>query len=311
MVVKPNETRALTLRNRNVEGISLKVVGKLNVGQTVNVKFALQKTILKVTLHRNGTEKVLMNDTLLPLVIESAYGIGAFAYTQGQGVSDYISLDGAAQNPLKLLPLIIDFGGVINVKADDVLTVELICNAETFQHPTTSNTVNVDLGACYIQVDEIEGIGLEYRTPRIMTKAISSGESRVALSLGDNVERISFINILSSGSYDIAESPLEAMSLQSDKVGFSDNLKEMIAKRTRLFTSPSLAQERNHSFLIHSGTELDGVNIDFTFTPSKVLSGENYVVYRTFDTSISLIQKAQKRASKHQAYDLSKIPAKA
>jgi hypothetical protein len=310
MIVKANETRPLELRNKNVIGLSLKAVSKLVSGQTESVKFNLSKTIIKIILFREGRERVLMNDTLLPLVIESAYRNGTFAFTQGQGVSDYINLDGAAQNPYKMLPLLIDFGSVINIKGDDQLICELIVNAETFIHPTSQNTVNVDLGASYIQMDEIEGIGLEYRTPRIITKAISSGESRVTLSLGDNIERLSFINTLTSGTYAIQDSPLNAVSLSSDKLQYSDNLVEMIAKRAQRFQSPALSAERNHSFILHEGTELDSVNLDLTFTPAKVLAGENYIVYRAFDTSVALISRAQSRAEKHESYDLSKIPAK-
>lgn len=309
MVVKPNETKSESIQNSHIQGFSLKAVARLVSGQTGNAIFDLSKTILKVILHRDGQQHTICNDSLLPLVIESLYFNGGFAYTQGRGANDFIALNGATSNKLKMLPLAIDFGTVLNIKGDDRLDVELIVNQETFLHPDTKNTENVDFGQCYIQMDKTEGIGLEYRTPSIMTKSISPGESRYPLSLGDNVERITFINTLKDGAYKIQESPLETVQLSSDKLSFSDNLKELLAKRAMMFQAPELANARNHSFSLHMGTELDSAQLDLGFNPQYVAGGENYIVYRTFKTSAKLISQAKRREEKHNAHDVAKIKA--
>tara|TARA_B110000902_G_scaffold57447_1_gene67210 strand:- start:247 stop:1149 length:903 start_codon:yes stop_codon:yes gene_type:complete len=251
---------------------------------------------VSIVLYQGGTETTLCSGSLLPLVMASGFKNGHFL--SAQGVAGLTTLVPTAGSMATLQPTSIDFGGVINLRGNDKMTVEVRCN-------TGFCTANQNAGSSNMTVSAVEGIGLQWVTPKIQYQTIGNGESNFRQNIGDNVVSIHYINTSITTDTATAQ-PITNIRLFSDRYNVNDSNNQLISKRGAQFETTGDSGLRKSSFEILD-REVDDCRVELDLNPNNVATGVNYVVWRTFSTGLGQVKRAKKSRSKHQAKAMGKV----
>lgn len=293
-----------TFKGTNVKGLKILIEAQHTTANTAFTTNPVDwsKIVVKMTLTRAGQKFIIFSDVALPLLAESGFYNGAYGFAMqiapatlavkvaaASGVDEVIHVTGC-----------IDLHEIINVKNDDKLDVEI-------QFPTGSLASTVDTSASTLYYDVVEGIGNGISIPTIHCEAIRGAQSSVQESFGDAVVSACFINTDKAGITD-ANAVISTLDFQSDKLRFSEDYNELLAKRQAQFVDDADANNRNQSFkfldvknLNYSGKDvrLNRAQLNITLNAVNVNEGKNWLVSRTFVNDEVTKARAIERNKKH------------
>lgn len=297
------------VQNSTVKGIAFLariIAANVNVdlsGQNtpLTTVIDLSKIKIKVTLERDNQRKTICDSDARILGMDSKLFDALFEYVMPAANQKDITLlaHGAAAKNQIVIPFAVDFGTVINVKNSDILTLDINVQNGTFG-------TAVDGTVSYIQAKVIEGIGLEFVTPKIEVYPVKAAEANMKVYLGNNVVSVSYINTVETGQLD-ADLVLTDVKLDTDRLSFAKDYYELAAERADLTEGGVTNSEyRGQSLQIHAG-EVDDAKLELTFNSANVDSNVNFIVVRSFDGEAATYNNAVAKQRKHTAYDLGKL----
>ena len=296
LLIAIGEKKSLTFSSTDVRGITLNSYnfqGTSTGGGDPNIyTIDWSKVYINITLRQNGVSKTICATAVKPLAQHLNYFNGTWDSCANAQNAATLSLD---QNGNRIQGCPLDFGCVINLRGDDSLVVEV-----RLQSDCISNNVS---GTSYVEADVIEGVGLQYSTPRFSTFAINGGESKFSHSIGDNACLVSLQNIASQPSETADQSPWQNARLFSDRYNVNDDIGQLATKRVSMFPTEVY---RNQSFVLSAETT-DSTQVQLDLFPTNNRTNENYLCYTTYDTDAKLVATAERRAKKHAKKSIEKV----
>lgn len=254
----------------------------------------LNKVKMNLTLKRQGKTHIIFASSLAVLVKESMY-FEQFLATFPTANANAHTM---AANTY-MLPLTIDLGSPINVKNDDLLSLEVDAQSGWMGTATASS--------CFIDFLWREKIGIEYHIPQIIVKAVRSGAGEFIESLGDNIISLAWINIAKTTYPTDSTKVIENFVIDSDKYRIQDNVDRMLARRATQFGDLATASLRGFCFKYVPETEIDDVQANITLSSSNVAVNENYFVTRSLKLDNYTLERAQDFERKHYNRDARKL----
>jgi hypothetical protein len=303
MLIAPGEKQQLVISNCSVSGFSFKTLLTANAVNVAALKSTVDLSLInvKATLHRMKGQFPLFNDLLLPLLLESAQNTEHFKLIHpGYTFFFPVQTQTAGLPGIGLIPGIIDLGGCINLEGDDRIVLEAYypLSAVSGTGSTTATTLDMDF---------IEGIGVEALTPKIQSMTIQQGQTRLQASLGDNITKVTFVNIDQTAE-GVATMPITSAMLSSDKLNYSDNNYEVINKNLfnkKWTTNDNLGLMMQVIELApYQGVPYQKLNIDLSLDASLINNGKNFIVARQVYGDSRLLASAEAKKHKHQVRNL-------
>lgn len=302
------QKRSIEVGGQTISGISFQcnlVAAAVNTLPTIT-QFSASAVTVSAILKRGGRSYNICNDVLATLAMESSFFNASFQYANpaifGNGITVVTQTAGLAGEIM--VPMVIDFGGVLNLKNDDKLIVEV---------SSQSSAVGVSMSVVnsYIAFDVIEAIGVEEFVPIINVNSIAPGESNNTYSLGNNVQKITFINTgIPVTTTTTALSPILDVQIASDKYSLNDDFKTHLAKRINMFGDgliPAVVA-RGYSFNYYNNDiPLQNTVLKVIFQSANVVAGNNFIVSRSLISSPELAQRAAEMHAKHEAINRNDI----
>jgi len=243
MVVRLNEPNTLPVQAKTLRRILLKVFAQHTTANTALVRGDIDLNYIQVKVHlsRKGQRFQLLSERLLPVAMEAVFQGAEWDYVLPGGTA-FIELVTQAVGVKHniMVPTVVDLGVCYNLRASDVLEIEVTAAAGLF-------SANVDASTSFVEVDIEEAVGVETHIEFIRTKAINGGESRLQHPLGDNVLSCHFINTDKS-SILTSSQVIDQFTLTSDKRNCTDNYREQLSKRLNYFREATVANTRYQSF---------------------------------------------------------------
>jgi hypothetical protein len=249
---------------------------------------------VSIVLYQGGKETTIASGSLQPLAMAS--GFQNASWIQSFGLSATALLAGSTGSSFQ--SGMINFGGTINLRGNDKLTVEVRCNTGFL--PANSNTSTSNL-----VVAGVEGIGLQWVTPKIQYQTIGNGESNFRQNIGDNCTSLHYVNIAEVSNL-TAVQPISNLRIFSDRYNVNDSLTNLLSKRTQQFQTMGEASLRCSNFQLIN-QEVDDCRVELDLVSAQVTTGENYVVWSTFDTGEKQVQRAKRSKAKHTAKAMRKL----
>lgn len=317
MIIKINETRKHEVQNQTVNGLNISALlesAAVNTvvpptGYNTAVGFDPSQINVEVVLLRTNAQgerslHTIMNANLAILGQYNTILQNGNHWRHGLILQKRTS--GATQ--IVTRGLFVYFGGHINVKGDDLLTVTVTVNRGTFGSAVSAPNST-------LQVEMSSSIGIETALHRFHYYAIQASQNQDTVSLGDNVMRCALLSFATD-----PEKPVfRSCSFASDRLDWTANEQELITRHLNQFpfnycdvllddvaeNAPKLAFP--HTRLIHFGEEVDQARVNFTMVPANVLQSENFVAYTSYITSLEIVKKAADLKSKHDAQDQGKL----
>lgn len=206
---------------------------------------------------------------------------------------------GASNKAIAEILLHVPFGSVVNIKGNEWLEVEYTVDDGFF-------TSQCDQTLSFVQADISEAIGVELYTPIFDSVVIDQDQDEQTIELGDNVTRI-VISQRDKTSLLAADQVITKLDLTCDKFKRRDTDMELYGRQLMFYPTVAEAQSRYQNYLIHDGVELDKVSILLTLNSGNVNASKNYVVWRSFKSSKSLIERGNAMLVSHKRKDLSKF----
>lgn len=287
-VINSGQTDTLVVQNKSIKAIDLTTFAKSSTNNQYAVVNHKGSTI-RATLYRDGAATTILSGNVWALTKSGYFFDGSFDFdeTPSTGSSHIIAV--AKSSSVKgeyWTPMMIPLGGIINIKGNDRLEIELQCDfAGTY----------CDTAASYVNLDVTECVGLEFVTPVTRAFALQAGQSELTKSLGNNVTNI--IGVTSESNSLTANQIFTNVQVTSDKVKTTYNYGQLIAQRAAQFEGNF---ERDHSFCFYTGgNELDNCNLDLQLDASNISAGQVYVVAQSYHVKRATIAKARRRAQKH------------
>lgn len=303
MNVKHLETKNTRLRSISLSGLSIlcflnqDVAGGTQYGSS---KVDFLKSNIKVTLIRDGKEHLICQDNLKILGLASALNTrGQLAFFQNN--DHFTKLDDGQS----LLSFNLNFGGIINLKNDDEMIIEVKAQDGLF--------ADGYLNSSYLQIKPLKAVGYERYIPFIRSYVVQASESSNQYNFGDNVIKLALLNFDKTNFEDAVISQLNFNSDRlSDSFDFADlvNMKESSFPRlpANLSAESGTLFEADQSFnLIEFGQKFNSVVIDAQFNPENVAAAKNYFVAWTYKTDLTLINRADAMSNKHLSMEFDKI----
>jgi hypothetical protein len=302
MIAKQGENVTQELRNKSFQRIGFKIY--MTHGTNNNTPdaadFNLENLVLKGTLLRNGRNHTLFSERAKVLFMESGFYDASWDHVRPLSPV-YVTLQTATAGlpGVVCLFLNIDLGTVVNLRKDDVFLLDVNVGSGVFHSDLAVN-------GTFVEFEAEDAVGTEDFTPIITTRSIPGGEGRLQLDLGDNVQRLTFIN-LDQTTTNEADAVINQYTIQTDRYGQVDNYRELLGKRFAQFRNITDAQGRAQSFTILDGEEFDDVKLDLTFNSAKVTAAKNIIVLRQFVTSAEQVRLAHTTARIHEVKQLAKV----
>jgi len=250
---------------------------------------------VSIVLYQGGKETTIASGSLQPLAMAS--GFQNSSWIQSFGLSPVPLLAGGTGSSFQTG--MINFGGTINLRGNDKMTVEVRCNSGFL--PNSTSNVN----ASTLVVAGVEGIGLQWVTPKIQYQTIGNNESNFRQNIGDNCTSLHYVNIAESSNLSAVQ-PISNLRIFSDRYNVNDSLTNLLSKRTQQFQSLSESNSRCSNFQLIN-QEVDDCRVELDLVPAQVTTGENYVVWSTFDTGEKQVQRAKRSKAKHTAKAMRKL----
>ena len=281
MILVNGENKTDEIKNKKVIALGLKAIGVVTGGHLL---LNLKKATITCTLRRAGRDFTLFNDSLLPFVVESAFSNAMWDYIIN---GDQFTLSANRY----MIPMLIDFRTLIDLQGADILEVNIKLNDGFF----VASAGTLDANSCRLQLDEVEGMGEEIKTPYIHTKSVQAGESRYTNSFGDNIESIFLLDNTQMAN-DELNKVINQFNLTAENYNVKDNFEELYFKRLVTFPTLAAAKLRGQCFMLYAGEDLDKVNVDIALDSEGVTANRLIFVVRSFYTDERLITKAAHEA---------------
>ena len=299
VLVNIGEKKSLTFSSTDVRGVNLTSYnvgvngpGGGGTGDPNVVGIDWSRVYINVVLNQNGKSTQICATSVKPLAqhlnfLNSTFDYSANAQAQGR----YTELE----PPTSIAQALLDFGSVINLRGDDSLVVELRVQSDAVSEQFSLTS--------YVEADVIDGVGLQYVTPKFETFAINGGESKFSHSLGENVSAVTLQNIATRPTTSFSFTPWQNARLFSDRYNVNDDWGQLWSKRNSLF---EVRTERYQSFVLSLETT-DDTQVQLDLFPLNNRTNENYLCYSSFDVCKTLVGEASRRAKKHEAKTIRKI----
>jgi len=307
MNIKHLESRDSRIQSQTINGLSVKAfvyADSFTSGDTIygSQKVDFSKCQIKVILNRDGLDHIIMQDNLKLL------GLAGNLNTRGQlafyADHDHQSLlaDGRS-----LVSFNLPFGGPIKISGDDYIYLEVTNQAGLFAAGY--------LNSSFLEIKPIKCVGYETFVPQVKSINIQAGTTSEIYSLGDNVIRCALLN------YDKTnfKTPIvNNLNFNSDRLsdGFTYfdliNFKEQSFAKTpvNISTEASTVLESDQSFLlVDFGQKFNQLTLNFAFDGDQVTAGNNFLVYWTYKTDWTTLQKAKDLSTKHANAEAASIPS--
>jgi hypothetical protein len=302
MIIKHLENKNQSYKNIKFNGLQVKCLlnGLANSGSQ-QVDFS--KSSIQVILTRDGRPHVIMQQNLKILGLASTLltlNQSSFATTVSIGQQLVAGQTGMVNFNIPL-------GGVIDLKNDDEIYIEVQNSAGLFLNPVLEP-------ASYLEIKPIKCYGIEKFIPRILTKVIQAGESSNQYMLGDNLIRLAILNF---DKTDFQNNVLQNVVFSSDRLDDAYTYQDLIANKISSFgvqlmpgsaNDLSAVMQEDQSFLITDfHHEYDNVTLDIQFNAGNVTASNNYIVAWNYDTDWTIINAAQKKEAQYAASTAKKL----
>jgi hypothetical protein len=305
MNIRHLESKNTRINSQTINGFSVKAflyqdaAGGTQYGSS---KLDFSKVAIKAILNRDGVDHILFQDNL------KLIGLASNLNTRGQLAfySDhdhYVNL-GAGKS---LCTFNIPLGGCIRISGNDSIYLEVTAQDGVFAAGY--------LASSYIEIKPLKAVGYETFVPSIKSINIQAGTTSETYSLGDNVIRAVLLNY---DQTDFTTPIVQNLNFASDRYNegltYFDliNMKNMSFPKlpVNLSVEDSTLFESDQSFtLIDFHMRFNQVVLDMQFNGGSVNASKNYLVYWTYRTDWTTLDKAIKLAEKHQAAETDSIPA--
>ncbi len=302
LLVQIGEKKSLSFQSADIRGVDLvsyNIMGSSSASGDENVTgIDWNRVYVNITLNQDGRSTTICATTVKPLAQHLNFLQSGWDYCANQQQAFHYSGSGGDAGSIYVANARLDFGCVINLRGDDSLVVEVRVQNDCINTQYTTDS--------YIEVDAMEGVGLQYTTPQFHTFAINGGESKFSHSIGDNCTAISLQNISTSPTTLYTDSPWQNARVFSDRYNVNDDFGQLWSKRTSLFQTDAVTSERKQSFVLSTETT-DNTQVQLDLFPSNNTTNENYLCYSTFFTNKKLVSKASSRAEKHAKKSVEKV----
>lgn len=297
MKIKHLETLSEEVTGKNVTGFKFNTFLEHATANTAfgNDEVDYTKAQFKVFLKRDKETIPILNGNLKELLLESAFDNVLYKTILNGQVNKIVKAAASGISAQAWAWAFIDLQGIINLRRGDKLKIEAYLHDGYFANSSTSNS--------RVEVDVVEGVGVESFTPQIMTESIQANESNREYTLGNKVTDVTFINFDKKTDLD-ADSVVETFSIQTDKMQKYESLEEIASLQAFSAPNTDIAQRYNSARLIEGAVPHNDVTINITFNSSNVNTGKNYLVYRTFIASPEVIANAVAKESEHALENL-------
>ena len=306
-IVKTGGNKTIVITNETIGAIKLNAFLS---DDTVNedllpTDLDLSKVFLKVILNRNDEDHVIFSDAVQFLVLDSHLDNNFdFVHPLNVTAANMVKtrIKGVAVKEQALIPITLDLPGVINVKGSDELSVELSIGSGAFD-------AGLDTAVSYIELELVPDVGYESAIAMMKIIRINGGDSTFNPSLGDDVVKVSFIN-LDKDSILESDSPLESISIKGDKLDLQKTFLQLLSDRYYDFTARAEADFLRHSHLIYIGTELDSCKLNLQMVAANVTAAKNAIVVNYLKADFFTLQRAQEMAEDHDYENIQAVADK-
>lgn len=295
-VIKFGARETMVVKNANPKAI----LGHIYlVGDTDNEEMvpdvAWGEVQCDVKLKQGGEFYPVYNGSLLPWIYEEAM----FARLgENYALTDVTLLAHGASNKAQgLITFKLNFGTVINLDGDDELIIDMYFPTGFFGASTTVDSAN-----SYITITAEDGIGVQEWVPKIAYRSIPDASTRESYELGDNIQRVVFINTELDAFTD-ALKKVNSVHLYSDRITYSKDYYDLIADQNH---NPVLTEDTLYHRFPLLTLPADNVKVDLVLNPTLIDANENFVVYRQFATTKAILAKANRLMNKHEIQDATK-----
>ncbi len=294
------QTSRFDIANRTISGISC--IGRFTAAavntQLLANDFDGNEITVKVDLIRGGRTFNLCNDDLRTLSLATNFDNGAansLLISRATDPIPYVAVAHAAAVKAEVsLPLYINFAGVINLRSDDKLAIEMKVGSSAVSTDIDKSSVS------YFEVDAIDAVGVESFTPYINTITVKSGEDRQTFSLGNNVQKVHFLNF-DETTLLTADNVIDQVSINSDRFNVVHKNYDLVSTRATQFPTATEANYRAQSFELLDGEDFDNVKLDFTFKSANLAASKNKLVYQSYYTDERILTLASATKTRHEA----------
>ncbi len=296
--VKQGETKTFEFSNVSISGISLDSFIQHTTANTAFVAgdgFDYNNIDVNIQLHRNGRKHEIFHDNVLPALLASNFHKSTFQYLynkSGNPVGTVTLAAASGVDETAIVPAKLDFGGVVNLKGSDKITVEVRVG--------DSVLTNADSSTSYITIDYIPGVGLEWETPVIKVVTVDDSQKKQTHSFGMNVTELTFINLDKTSNL-VADQVIDNIDLDSDRLSLDLTDKELHAIRDTEFQAKGVGQERCQCFSLLRG-EVDECQIVVDYDTANLNGSKNFWVARSFVHDPIAIKRSEKSYAKHSRY---------
>lgn len=297
-VFKNNSRNTFKIFNESVGGFAFTVN---QIGQTDNVPitdpgFDPEKITVSAKIYRsNGYElELIPSQTLYVLAMASAIKKASFQTTyKSHSAYDALVLRPAAPSTKEnsVHPYYLDFEGNITVRGEEyiLVTVDVASDA---MHSSVSGSDS------QITFRSIPAVSNPLGDTFIQVYSIVTDNPNPIFDLGDNVTEITFIN-LDKTSHLTTQRVLNSVDIDSDRAKIQLSYDELLNLRQQAYNNHSDANERDQSFVLVDGVELDNCKVQLKLNLSNVVAGKNFLVVRKYVVTPELAAKFTQRNEKH------------
>lgn len=291
MNIRNRETQTESYRNQTVDGILVKAYLINPSGTPVTTDIDFEQSTIKVVLNRGGVQDIIVQDDLKKLGLASTVdSLLQYAFSTGNTTIN--------SNLGSLIMFKIPFGGHINLKNDDFIWVEVTNLNGLFGASIAATS--------YLDIKLTKSVGYETHIPMISSRVIQASESSRKFDLGDNVKRVAILNY---DKTDFLNNVIDNITISSDRynenLNFGDLVYGKVARYPNQLLVPvgndlSVQMQEDQSFILMDFHQhFNGVELDIKFQSTQVLQGKNVIVFWTYRTDMTIINKAAALETKH------------
>lgn len=293
MIVKQGESRTQEISGQNLKGFAFNIYNIANANNTAPTAPALQNVNVKATLQRSGHQITIFNAPLLWLLLHSNITNPRWGQFHPLIDSNFI-----VQSPAVGAPgIYVKVGDVyfepcaqlaLNLRASDVLKVELQVNSNTFV--TNSSTT-----LSYIEIKPIHTDDIEIGVPTTNTYVVQASEVSNQYQLGRGVMSSTFLNLDKENTAPVINSMTISSDLFTNQVNTYDLINTQLSNFPKsLYTEASLVDLLiNSQRVIDSKEPLNQASLEINYNSSNVTSGNNIVIASSLYTDMKTLQLAQ------------------
>ena len=275
MIIIGQTPNKMVSTQRTVKELALtfRLVNAAGTG-TVAVFPVLRNVTLRARLTRHGTPFTIFEDNLQNLAVESHWEDNLEAVSS----ATYLIQKGAGN---AILPIRIKLPGVIEVKHDDVLELEV--NVLTGAYAAGFN-----IPLCQADIDWVDSKGIETAIPKIECKYIPAGSGQWNESCGDDVVSVLIHNFdqgfTGSTAYTDAQNVFSAVNITSESYNLTETADRLQSRIMDKFETQGAAYFRgqSHKLHAHGNHHLHNVQLNLTLIAGNVTGGNNVIMIRKF-----------------------------